>query len=72
MSKRMTTEEFIEYLKKQQGDQTQEEFAAEIGVSPAYLSDVYNNRKDAGDKITSALNVERSVVYTVKPLRRWR
>ena len=54
----MTTEEFIEYLKKQQGDQTQEEFATQIGVSPAYLSDVYNNRKEAGDKITSAVNAE--------------
>ncbi len=63
--KKMNLEQFLEFLKKQQGDQTAQQFASKLGISPQYLSDVYNGRRPPGESITSALQVEKSVVYTV-------
>ena len=66
--KRMNLDQFMEFLKKQQGEQTAQQFANKLGVSPQYLSDVYNGRRPPGESITAALKVERAVVYTV-PVR---
>jgi transcriptional regulator with XRE-family HTH domain len=63
--KRMNLEQFLEFLKKQQGAQTAQQFACRLGVSPQYLSDVYNGRRPPGESITAALRVEKSVVYTL-------
>lgn len=63
--KKMNLEQFLEFLKKQQGDQTAQQFASRLGISPQYLSDVYNGRRPPGESITAALQVEKSVVYTV-------
>ncbi|MDR3562803.1 MAG: hypothetical protein P4N59_15385 [Negativicutes bacterium] len=61
----MNLEQFLEFLKKQQGDQTAHQFASRLGISPQYLSDVYNGRRPPGESITAALQVEKSVVYKV-------
>ena len=61
----MNLDQFLEFLKKQQGDQTAHQFASRLGVSPQYLSDVYNGRRPPGESITSALNVEKAVVYAL-------
>ena len=63
--KSMSIDEFIAFMKKQQGDQTDKDYAQAIGVSPQYLSDVYNGRRVPGDSITSALGATRSIIYTV-------
>jgi transcriptional regulator with XRE-family HTH domain len=63
--KKMNLEEFLEFMKRQQGNQTAQQFASKLGISPQYLSDVYNGRRPPGESITSALNVEKSVVYSV-------
>jgi transcriptional regulator with XRE-family HTH domain len=63
--KKMNLDQFLEFLKKQQGEQTAQQFASRLGVSPQYLSDVYNGRRPPGESITSALKVEKSVVYAV-------
>lgn len=63
--KKMDLDEFLEFLKEKQGDQSDRQFAISLGVSPAYLSLVYNGLRDPGESITSALNVERSTVYSV-------
>lgn len=63
--KRMNLDQFLEFLKKQQGDQTAQQFASRLGISPQYLSDVYNGRRPPGESITAALQVEKSVVYKV-------
>jgi transcriptional regulator with XRE-family HTH domain len=63
--KKMNLEQFLEFLKKQQGDQTAQQFASRLGISPQYLSDVYKGRRPPGESITAALQVEKSVVYTV-------
>ena len=61
--KRMNLDQFLEFLKKQQGGQTAQQFASRLGVSPQYLSDVYNGRRPPGESITAALKVEKAVVY---------
>jgi transcriptional regulator with XRE-family HTH domain len=66
--KRMNLDQFMEFLKKQQGGQTAQQFANRLGVSPQYLSDVYNGRRPPGESITAALKVEKAVVYTVPML----
>ena len=63
--KRMNLDQFMEFLKKQQGEQTAQQFASRLGVSPQYLSDVYNGRRPPGESITAALRVEKAVVYTL-------
>ena len=63
--RQMTLEEFLDFLKRQQGEQSDRQFAQSLGISPQYLCDVYNGRREPGDKIASALNAERSTVYTV-------
>jgi transcriptional regulator with XRE-family HTH domain len=61
----MNLDQFLEFLKRQQGEQTAQQFASRLGISPQYLSDVYNGRRPPGESITSALNVEKSVTYKV-------
>lgn len=63
--KKMDTEEFLEFLKQKQGEQSLNQFAKALGVSPSYLSMVYNGHRAPGESITSALNVERISVYTI-------
>ncbi|MGD1062453.1 MAG: helix-turn-helix domain-containing protein [Terracidiphilus sp.] len=63
--KKMNIEQFLEFLKKQQGEQTAQQFATRLGVSPQYLSDVYNGRRPPGESITAALKVEKAMVYTL-------
>jgi transcriptional regulator with XRE-family HTH domain len=63
--KKMNLEQFLEFLKKQQGSQTGQQFATRLGVSPQYLSDVYNGRRPPGESIIAPLKVEKAVVYTV-------
>ena len=63
--KRMNLDQFLEFMKKQQGEQTAQQFATRLGVSPQYLSDVYNGRRPPGESITAALNVEKKTVYAV-------
>jgi transcriptional regulator with XRE-family HTH domain len=61
--KKMNLEQFLDFLKKQQGGQTAQQFATRLGVSPQYLSDVYNGRRPPGESITAALKVEKAVVF---------
>ena len=63
--KKMNLDQFLEFLKKQQGEQTAQQFATRLGVSPQYLSDVYNGRRPPGESITAALKVEKAMVYTL-------
>jgi transcriptional regulator with XRE-family HTH domain len=56
---------FLKFLKQKQGDQSDRKFAQQLGVSPSYLSDVYNGRTVPGESITSALMARRDVVFHV-------
>lgn len=68
--KPMSTEEFIVFMKRLQGDQTDGEFARSVGVSPQYISDIYRGRRVPGKNVVEALGVTRSVVYIVNPIRK--
>ncbi len=48
-------------------------WAQTLGVSPAYLSDVYRGRRDPGPALLDHLDLERKVVTKVTYVkRRWR
>jgi DNA-binding XRE family transcriptional regulator len=53
--KALTVEELLGLMKKIQGEKTNTEFAAEIGISKQYLTDIYNGRKVPSDTVSAAL-----------------
>ena len=62
----MDLDGFLKFLKEKQGPQSDRKFAQQLGVSPSYLSDVYNGRTVPGESITAALAARRSVVFHVE------
>jgi transcriptional regulator with XRE-family HTH domain len=61
--KMLNVEQVRGLIRKRQGERSASEFAKELGISPAYLSDVYLGRRDPGDKILSKLSIQRKIVY---------
>lgn len=61
----MNQDKFVKYLQKLVNDNFagQKEFAVKIGVSPQYLSDVLNKRRDPGPKFLAALGFKKVVTY---------
>jgi hypothetical protein len=53
--KALTVEELLGLMKKIQGEKTNTQFAAEIGMSKQYLTDIYNGRKVPSDTVSAAL-----------------
>jgi DNA-binding XRE family transcriptional regulator len=53
--KALTVEELLELMKKIQGEKTNTQFAAEIGISKQYLTDIYNGRKVPSSNVSAAL-----------------
>lgn len=51
----MGIEDFIQLMKSKQGGQSLREFATSIGVSAAYLSDIYLRNRNPGTKVATAL-----------------
>ena len=71
----MTKQAMIQILQRKQADQSLRSFAAEIGCSPSYLSDVYLGRREPGPKIAAFLGLQKRTIVKViyeKPKRRWR
>lgn len=67
MAKRsMTQTEVLELLRKKQGGRMQKELAEEIGISDAYLSDIFNERREPGDRILDWLGLEKRIEYQEK------
>lgn len=60
-------ENVIAVLKDMQGNQTLTAFAAQIGVVPSSISEVYNGTRSPGPKILKALNLSKETTF-----RRWR
>jgi len=56
----LTQKELIERLKRMQGDRSLREFADDLGVSAAYLSDVYRGNRAVGKKLCKKLNVTKT------------
>ena len=72
----MTKQEIIRLLQRKQATQSLRSFAADIGCSASYLSDIYLGRREPGPKIASFLGVEKrttvKTTYEKPSKRRWR
>lgn len=67
-------EDVIEKLREDQGDRSLRKYATAIGCTAAYLSDIYNNRRDPGPMILDHLNLTANKVTTVTytEKKKWR
>lgn len=66
----MTKSDLLIQLASRQRCRPLREFAAEIGCTAAYLSDIYNHKRDPGPKILEYLNLTKLVVTKVEYLQR--
>lgn len=62
----MSEDEVIELMKITQGDQSLTAFAAEIGVTPAYISDIYHRRRSPGPAILKYFGLNKQTQTIVK------
>lgn len=63
MPKTLSREEVVKLMRKRQGKLTDAAFARELGISPPYLFDIYNGKRDPGDKLLEALGLQKETVY---------
>jgi hypothetical protein len=59
--KALTVEELLDLMKKIQGEKTNTEFAADLGISKQYLSDMYNGRKIPSEAVSATLGFTQRV-----------
>ena len=60
-------EQVLAIMRTAQGELSDKDFAAELGISPAYLCDIYNGHRQPGSKVLMALGLERHITYSVQP-----
>ncbi len=68
-------EDVVKQLQSEQEKQklSLRQYAKQLNVSAAYLSDVYRGRRDPGPTLLDYLGLERKIVTTVTYVkRRWR
>ena len=53
--KALSVEELLGLMKKIQGEKTNTQFAADLGISKQYLCDMYNGRKIPSDNVSATL-----------------
>lgn len=58
-------DEIISIIRKAQGEKSLRTFATEIGVSAAYLSDVFRGNRKPGQKILNFFNMTQTKTVTV-------
>jgi len=63
MKKTLTAEDVVKELKRLQGEQTNAAFAERLGVTKAYLGDIYMNRRTPGPAVLSHLGIVKEVIY---------
>jgi len=61
--KRYSRDEVLEMLRERQGEGTQQELAADLGITPQYLCDVFQGKRHLGAKILEALGMYREWSY---------
>jgi helix-turn-helix protein len=68
MAKYLTKGDLLKLLRRKADEAGEQQILAkELGVSPQYLSDVLNEKREPGDSILIPLGLHRVVVYE-KPL----
>jgi len=65
----MTAKQVIRELKTRQGERSLRQFARELGISAAYLSDVYLGRREPGPKVLQSLGLSKRVGRKVDYLK---
>lgn len=63
MKKFLTVEDVIATLKQRQGNRTNVDMARELGVTKAYLGDLYMGRRTPGPAILEHLGMVKETVY---------
>ena len=59
--KALTVDELLALMKKIQGEKTNTKFAADLGISKQYLSDLYSGRKIPSDTVSAVFGFEQRV-----------
>lgn len=62
----MTEIELIEKLKQMIRNSNQKRTAINLGISPQYLNDIINGRRNIGAKVLQALGLRRVIYYEEK------
>jgi transcriptional regulator with XRE-family HTH domain len=67
MARTFNRDQVMDLLKARQGDRTASDLAQEIGVTKAFISDLFSGRRDPGPKILKYLGlvieVKTKVIY---------
>lgn len=58
--------QIIKELKRRQGSLSQKAFASSLGITPAYLSDLYAGKRDPGPKVLKVLGLKKVKAYEIK------
>ena len=61
----LTQDGLIRWLEKRQGTRNNKEFAESLGLSGAYLGDIYAKKREPGPKVLRAIKVKRHIMYEV-------
>lgn len=59
MTKQIAKADVLKLMRKAQGDLSLRSWAASIGISVAYLSDVYRGKREPGPGILARLGLEK-------------
>ena len=67
----LTRDQVVELLRRRQGKKSLRVFGAEVGLTAAYLSDVFRGNREPGPTILTLLGIERTktteTTYTTRP-----
>jgi helix-turn-helix protein len=71
LAETLTEPEVVDLIRTGQGEMSQREYAALIGISAPYLGDIYNGKRSPGRKILKyfGLSKERQIVVKYRFLK---
>jgi hypothetical protein len=61
----LNNEQVVQKIRDKQGAMTLRNYALSLGISVAYLSDIYQGKRDPGPKILKKFNLTKTRVTTV-------
>ena len=59
MAKHLSAKDIVSVMKREQGSRSLREFARDLGLSVAYMSDFYHGRRLPGPSILNYLGMEK-------------
>jgi transcriptional regulator with XRE-family HTH domain len=66
----MTRLDVVDLLRERQGKKSLRAFAEKIGVSAAYLSDVYRGNREPGPTVLALLGIERTKTVQIAYMKK--